>query len=1675
MVFHRNTVIEGAGYGDALSAKVSGVSKDKIEKEINAGHPLVAVLGKIVYEWTCDEPPLGCRDKRKPPFTQDENGNYVPNPAMYHAVTIAGYTTDGKIIFYDPANGGYFIHNIFSDEYQDDENGYSKGISALITISPPPSPPDSDDDGVPDSQDWCPAEKGDSSNHGCPYSPTVKIDNPADGGKLNIDVTGITCGTVSVTATATDKDSDLDKFEIYFDGGLIPSSKCSFIKDTGGEKKLQCSSDPIARDTTHVIMAKAMDKTNRFSTYAVDVTCHDDISDIFLKIREPKNSEGVYYHSIVFDAQKSKYWSLGNPSVAVDGNPLSSISSTSFSGRELYWSWWNPFDYDIGSSHSIVAKLHRCPLGSSGCGSPTDEKHRDADAISVNVAEPPLDVVFLKSLFGLQGTWLIEAKVIHEAIAEIQAEVASTPTHVATTKVNNNGEFSFYLDTTDFDNGNHTLILKMYDENKNLIGIKTYPMSINNPTIDSIQITSPGNASSLQNNITINASATGTVKEIEIKIDGSRICRQESKTISCIFNTQNLLNGSHVITATAYTPSYTSKSASITVTVSNVKQPGVNLSSPVNGSNVSGIVELSAAVYDWDGNLINNFNDLEYYVDGNVSYKYWDSRIYPHGSSHTVYAVAYDGMGNNVTSKTVTVTVIDLPPKVAFLNLTNGSNVTKMMVIKADISDDRGIKNINLTIDGVEYDYPYLWDPSGVSNGNHTIKIIVTDTGNRTNGTEVWVNVNATKLVIDEGKNITFTMPGDLFAYVSVPMSANVTNASMDLTGLYAYASEINISGGLANDGNYNTYYALGPIDSSHITESEIGQVTSVIVNVYFYITDEDSDDTNYTMQFENVTGEWIIFDSGQWYEGVAYNKSFNLASQYILSGGRYRCQLTIKTDNGDEYLNIYEVEALNAVSYPTNASLDIANNGAIEWNHTGKFNTTVAIADTRNFKETLNLILQNNCSCSSCEIISGRCLIPLKFHSDSTGTLQISNLTLEYNATSSPPAVNITSPADGAVVNNTVIINASASDDTGILKVEFYLDGELICMDVQEPYSCEWNTVNQISGHTIAAVAYDYDGQVGYDVISTVIAGDAPPAVEITNPAPGLVNGTVSIQAIVTDDIGIGRVEVLVDGSEICYSLPCFWNTLEDANGTHNVTVIVYDTAMQSSNDTVIVTLIDTPPAVEILNPLGGLTLNNTVTVNVSAGDDRGVDRVEFYVDGNLSQITASAYLFDWDTNEVGNGEHTLRAVAYDELNQTTENVTTVNVNNDAFPFVNITNPVEGSVVREVINLNANVTDDIGIDRVQWYAKGNITVCDETNASNCTNVNERLLCNLTVGGAAENISVCSLNTSILEDWNVCEIEIIVNDTSGHVSKDRVYVFVINDKPPKVNITSHSDGDYVWGNTTFNATYYDDINVTGIEWFVDDGLVCNASPCVFDFEDEKVSPGEHYVRAVVYDTRGEYGLDVAGVFNCYKIINISSNISGVLADNESICVYDNETCECQIGINLVRVKNNNIPVSDIPVNFSVNDPDFNGVTAEAGNITVSGTNRGYAMIHFPDQAVAHKVGNKILYIPVVSGSNKVCVDADTTSKADIEYRLNHNCDGGEWVYNPPKVTINSINYYKITSSETSEVSGTGGGEGELPPPHPVPDLNPIEFLILFTSAFLLFASLVREREPGKLA
>jgi hypothetical protein len=70
-------------------------------------------------------------------------------------------------------------------------------------------------------------------------------------------------------------------------------------------------------------------------------------------------------------------------------------------------------------------------------------------------------------------------------------------------------------------------------------------------------------------------------------------------------------------------------------------------------------------------------------------------------------------------------------------------------------------------------------------------------------------------------------------------------------------------------------------------------------------------------------------------------------------------------------------------------------------------------------------------------------------------------------------PTVSITQPADNAVVSGTVEIKATADDNEGVTKVEFYVDGDLKGTDneaADSEYSYSWDASGETPGSSHTA-----------------------------------------------------------------------------------------------------------------------------------------------------------------------------------------------------------------------------------------------------------------------------------------------------------------------------------------------------------------------------------------------------------------------------------------------------------------------------------------------------------------------------------------------------------------------------------------------------------------------------
>lgn len=98
-------------------------------------------------------------------------------------------------------------------------------------------------------------------------------------------------------------------------------------------------------------------------------------------------------------------------------------------------------------------------------------------------------------------------------------------------------------------------------------------------------------------------------------------------------------------------------------------------------------------------------------------------------------------------------------------------------------------------------------------------------------------------------------------------------------------------------------------------------------------------------------------------------------------------------------------------------------------------------------------------------------------------------------SADTTAPTTSITSPT-GGTVSGTTTINADASDDVGVTRVDFLVDDVVIGNDTTFPYSFAWNTATATNAvHTLTTKAYDAANHVGTsDAVSVTVSNIAAP-----------------------------------------------------------------------------------------------------------------------------------------------------------------------------------------------------------------------------------------------------------------------------------------------------------------------------------------------------------------------------------------------------------------------------------------------------------------------------------------------------------------------------------------------------------------------------------------------------
>ena len=281
-------------------------------------------------------------------------------------------------------------------------------------------------------------------------------------------------------------------------------------------------------------------------------------------------------------------------------------------------------------------------------------------------------------------------------------------------------------------------------------------------------------------------------------------------------------------------------------------------------------------------------------------------------------------------------------------------------------------------------------------------------------------DVSAINVLSDDSdqKTIMFYQNESQTVFLKIPKNANVTNASLSVAGIIFDTS----------------MYA----DFENTSTSWLARVSNVVGECY---QDNESHSGNYSLKC--IAGHYVLYSGSDWkYVDVLPNTNYTISWWYkgstcyyhviqpmlcddagcsgspimpeVWFGSAWQNRTTSITTNTNtkRIAFIYKIGGyqgcsgwvwfdsisfwtLQNASFPTSPNLGVGNDSNIQWKFNGIFNGSETIT---NISSEINEYL-SNCTPNS----EGNCLIPLTFHSDSIGKLNVSGINVQYTCLAIP------------------------------------------------------------------------------------------------------------------------------------------------------------------------------------------------------------------------------------------------------------------------------------------------------------------------------------------------------------------------------------------------------------------------------------------------------------------------------------------------------------------------------------------------------------------------------------------------------------------------------------------------------------------------------------------------
>jgi hypothetical protein len=416
----------------------------------------------------------------------------------------------------------------------------------------------------------------------------------------------------------------------------------------------------------------------------------------------------------------------------------------------------------------------------------------------------------------------------------------------------------------------------------------------------------------------------------------------------------------------------------------------------------------------------------------------------------------------------------DNPPAVSITAPANNATLTTSPVtITANATDDNGVTKVEFYDNGslINTDttspYSYSYDISALS-GAHSLTAKAYDT--------------ASQVTTSAAVNVTVSIPPSCTVPTTLGTATQVVN--LPTGGTYHVWSRI-----MAPDTTNNSYYvqfdAGCPID--------VGDAGSMAANAWTWVDYQDGSTTTHTST-TLTSGNHTVTMIGR-EAGVKLDRVLLLSDTCVPTGTGANCVDTTAPTVSLTAPTSGQTVSGSTVSLAATAADEAGGSGLSKVDF--KIDGAIVNTDTTSPYQY---------SWNSGTVADGSHTVQAVATDGAGNTTSTTTITVTVsNSDTTNPTISITAPTAGATVSGaSVAVSAIASDNVGVLGVQFKLDGSnLGAEDTVSPYTINWNSTTATNAsHVLTAVARDAAGNTATATSVSVTVNNA------AAPPPGDLNG---------------------------------------------------------------------------------------------------------------------------------------------------------------------------------------------------------------------------------------------------------------------------------------------------------------------------------------------------------------------------------------------------------------------------------------------------------------------------------------------------------------------------------------------------------------------------------------